>query len=179
MSAWTCRQSDRKAAAQIVPPRSRIPYWKGLGADSEEKREPVSDIDTAVVDSLKVLDPNRLIREADIDRRERRIARSRLTRSGQLVQVADPARNFFSPQTLRRITTPERLLMRTVLFGLLAIAGIAIATPVVSPASAQIKVETPVGDVKVGHEHDRDHRRCHTVTIRRHGGSVRRVRRCN
>jgi hypothetical protein len=27
------------------------PYWKGLGADSEEKREPVSDIDTVVVDS--------------------------------------------------------------------------------------------------------------------------------
>jgi hypothetical protein len=28
------------------------------GADSEEKREPVGDIDTAAVDSLKVLDPN-------------------------------------------------------------------------------------------------------------------------
>ena len=38
---------------------------RGLGADSEEKREPVSDIDIAVVDSLKVLDPNRPIREAD------------------------------------------------------------------------------------------------------------------
>ena len=36
------------------------------GADSEDKREPVSDIDTAVVDSLKVLDPERPIREADI-----------------------------------------------------------------------------------------------------------------
>ena len=34
--------------------------------DSEEKREPESDIDTAVVDSLKVLDPKRPIREADI-----------------------------------------------------------------------------------------------------------------
>ena len=30
----------------------------GLGAESEEKREPVSDIDTGVVDSLKVLDPD-------------------------------------------------------------------------------------------------------------------------
>ena len=30
---------------------------KGLGAESEEKREPVSDIDTGVVGSLKVLDP--------------------------------------------------------------------------------------------------------------------------
>ena len=39
---------------------------EGPGADSEEKHEPVSDIDTAVADSLKVLDPNRPIREADI-----------------------------------------------------------------------------------------------------------------
>ena len=38
---------------------------EGPCADSEEKREPVSDIDTAVVDSLKALDPKRPIREAD------------------------------------------------------------------------------------------------------------------
>src|SRR5471030_3229690 len=57
---------DGKAVPKIVPPRLRIPYWKGLGADSEEKREPASDIDTVVVDSLKVLDPGRPIREADI-----------------------------------------------------------------------------------------------------------------
>jgi hypothetical protein len=50
---------DGKAAPKIVPPRLRIPCWKGLGADSEEKREPVSDIDIEVVDSLKVLDPER------------------------------------------------------------------------------------------------------------------------
>ena len=68
MSAWTCRPSDGKAGPKIVPPRPRIPYWKGLGADSEEKREPASDIDTVVVDSLKVLDPERPIREADIGR---------------------------------------------------------------------------------------------------------------
>jgi len=36
---------------------------EGPSADSEEKREPASDIDTAVVDSLKVLDLNRPIRE--------------------------------------------------------------------------------------------------------------------
>ena len=36
------------------------------GADSEEKREPAGDIDAAAVDSLKALDPNRPIREADI-----------------------------------------------------------------------------------------------------------------
>jgi hypothetical protein len=39
------------------------------GADSEEKHEPVSDIDTVVVGSLKVLDPERPIREADMERR--------------------------------------------------------------------------------------------------------------
>ena len=37
-----------------------------LCADSGEKHEPVSDIDTAVAGSLKALDPNRPIREADI-----------------------------------------------------------------------------------------------------------------
>src|SRR6266404_2047462 len=67
MYAWTCRSTDGKAADKIVPPRLRIPYWKGPGAESEEKHEPVSDIDTATpVDSLKVLDPKRPIREADI-----------------------------------------------------------------------------------------------------------------
>jgi hypothetical protein len=44
----------------------KAPY-KGLGAESEEKREPVSDVDTGVADSLKVLDPEWPIREADID----------------------------------------------------------------------------------------------------------------
>ncbi|MGC1354804.1 MAG: hypothetical protein WA851_03210, partial [Xanthobacteraceae bacterium] len=43
------------------------PRWKGLGADSEEKHEPVSDIDTVVVGGLNALDPKRPIREADID----------------------------------------------------------------------------------------------------------------
>ena len=58
---------DGKAAQKIVPPRLRIPWWKGLGADSEEKHEPVSDIDTGVVDSLIVLDPKWPIREeADV-----------------------------------------------------------------------------------------------------------------
>jgi hypothetical protein len=46
----------------------KAPY-KVPGADSEEKHEPVSDIDTAAADSLKVLDPKRPIREADIERR--------------------------------------------------------------------------------------------------------------
>ena len=66
MSAWTYCLQDGKAAPKIVPPRLRIPSWRGLGADSEEKHEPASDIDTVVVDSLKALDPKRPIREADI-----------------------------------------------------------------------------------------------------------------
>ena len=69
MSTWTYRQSDGKAASKIVPPRLRIPCWKGLGADSEEKREPASDIDTVVVDSLKALDPKWPIREVDVGER--------------------------------------------------------------------------------------------------------------
>ncbi len=69
MTAWTRRcQSAGKAAQKIVPLRPRTPCWKGLSADSEEKREPVSDIETAKVDSLKVLDPKRPIREAVIPR---------------------------------------------------------------------------------------------------------------
>jgi hypothetical protein len=37
-------------------------------ADSEEKHEPVSDVDTAAAESLKALDPERPIGEADIGR---------------------------------------------------------------------------------------------------------------
>ena len=39
---------------------------EGPSADSEEKHEPVGDIDTVAMESLKALDPNRPIREADI-----------------------------------------------------------------------------------------------------------------
>ena len=46
---------------------SSNPMMEGPGADSEEKHEPVSDVDTAVADSLKVLDLKRPIREADVD----------------------------------------------------------------------------------------------------------------
>ena len=46
---------------------------------SEEKHEPASDIDTVSVDSLKALDPNWPIREADIAvRREVTIAKKPL-----------------------------------------------------------------------------------------------------
>ena len=66
MSAWTCRSSDGEADQKIVPPYLRIPSWKDLGADPEEKREPASGADTAIVDGLKALDPHRPIREADM-----------------------------------------------------------------------------------------------------------------
>ena len=56
----------------------KAPY-KGLGADPEEKHEPVSDIDTVLVDSLKALDPERPIREADIWRSARASRCSRLS----------------------------------------------------------------------------------------------------
>jgi len=39
---------------------------EGPCADSEEKREPVGDIDTEVVESLETLDPKWPIREADM-----------------------------------------------------------------------------------------------------------------
>ena len=39
---------------------------EGPGANSEEKHEPASYIDTALVDSLKALDPEGPIREADM-----------------------------------------------------------------------------------------------------------------
>jgi hypothetical protein len=83
--------------------------------------------------------------------------------------------------------------MRTILLGLLAVASIAIATPVV-PASAQVIVDTPVGGVRVGRDRDYDRYRyrdydspryrsyardCRTITIRRDDGSVRRIRRCD
>ena len=42
---------DGKAARKIVPPCSRTPWWKGLCADSEEKRGPASDINAVEVDS--------------------------------------------------------------------------------------------------------------------------------
>ena len=62
------------------------------GADSEEKREPVSDIDTAVADSLKVLDLKRPIREADIHWGDDRV------RFGPCVDGSGLARRIFTLQ---------------------------------------------------------------------------------
>ena len=80
--------------------------------------------------------------------------------------------------------------MRTMCYGLLAVAAIAIATP----ASAQLRIETPVGGVRVGTDRDYDRPRyqgttgysersydrgCRTIIVRRDDGSVRRIRRCD
>jgi hypothetical protein len=43
-----------------------VSFVRPPGADSGEKHEPASDIDTAVVDSLKVLDAEWPIREAEV-----------------------------------------------------------------------------------------------------------------
>jgi hypothetical protein len=58
---WRSRPKDWSASFSN-------PMMERPGADSEEKREPVSDIDTVSMGSLKALDPNRPIREADMPR---------------------------------------------------------------------------------------------------------------
>ena len=39
MSVWTYRSSNGKAAQKIVPPRSRIPRWKGPRRPAENEAE--------------------------------------------------------------------------------------------------------------------------------------------
>ena len=63
MSAWTCRRQGR---AKDCSTSFSNPMMEGPSAESVAKRQPASDIDAAVVDSLKALDLNRPIREADI-----------------------------------------------------------------------------------------------------------------
>jgi hypothetical protein len=74
------RPSDVLRNHAALPPSLRVPIaWideggvlkvgprsGGPSAESEEKHEPVSDIDTAVVDSLKALDLEWPIREATL-----------------------------------------------------------------------------------------------------------------
>jgi hypothetical protein len=84
----------------------KAPY-KGLGADSEEKQEPVSDIDTEAVDSLKVLDPNRPIREATkfcsaAKRRYGPLAANGACPSGGMCAAQSPISKLTSCQGRRR-----------------------------------------------------------------------------
>ena len=66
---WLARSNQETDAGKHALPclTQKAPY-KGLGADSVEKHEPASDIGTAAADSLIALDPNRPIREADLER---------------------------------------------------------------------------------------------------------------
>jgi hypothetical protein len=57
-----CRRCGQFVFPQLLRPLVHA-RGQGPGADSEEKHEPVSDIDTIAVDSLKALDPKRPIRE--------------------------------------------------------------------------------------------------------------------
>src|SRR5947207_12730558 len=67
LSVPSCSKHEGKRCAALANSLTKKAPYKGLGADSEEKREPASDIETAEVDSLKVLDPEWPIREADIE----------------------------------------------------------------------------------------------------------------
>src|ERR1043165_869654 len=91
---------------------------------------------------------------------------------------------------------PQR---RSAMKTLLISAAALLTAAVVTPAFAQIAVDTPVGGVRIGepgYRHYRDHDRpvirerriyrergvrlnCRTVTIERDDGSMRRIRRCD
>jgi hypothetical protein len=82
---------------------------------------------------------------------------------------------------------------------LLISAAALVTAAIVTPASAQFAVDTPVGGVRIGepgYRHYRDYdrpfvrerriyrergvgMRCRTVTIERDDGSMRRIRRCD
>src|SRR5262245_38680251 len=66
MSAWTYRRLTARPPKRLFRLVLESHDGRAPGADSEEKHEPVSDIDTVVVDSLKALDPEWPIREADM-----------------------------------------------------------------------------------------------------------------
>jgi hypothetical protein len=67
MSAWTYRQLPVRPPLRsfhlVLEPHD----GRAFGADSGEKHEPAGDIDTPIRDSQIALDPNRPIREADIE----------------------------------------------------------------------------------------------------------------
>ena len=67
MSAWTCVTLTARPSQRLFRLVFESHDARGLGADSVEKHEPVSDIDTVLVGSLKALDPKRPSREADVN----------------------------------------------------------------------------------------------------------------
>jgi hypothetical protein len=77
----TAEMALHNSAKIVKAESSSNPMMKGLGADSEEKHEPVSDIDTVVVvDSLKALDTKRprRHRESEVTARHPRVAINQL-----------------------------------------------------------------------------------------------------
>ena len=66
MSAWTRRSSTARPTNRLFRLVLESHDGKAPVPISEEKHEPASDIDIALMDSLKVLDPEGPIREADI-----------------------------------------------------------------------------------------------------------------
>ena len=92
----------KRCAALANSLTKKAPY-KGLGADSEEKHEPVSDIDTVLVDSLKALDPKRPIREADISRPQHRCPRSLRISPAH----SSPAAHAAAPRESRALDRPQ------------------------------------------------------------------------
>src|SRR2546421_11370896 len=99
MSAWTyrltARPPDRLFHLVLESHDGRAP-----GADSEEKHEPVSDIDTVVVDSLKALDPEWPIREADVNAS----SRQRFVTAGPLFAI----NGLFPPSKSERYSISRR-----------------------------------------------------------------------
>ena len=66
MSAGPTVSPTARPPNRLVHPVLEPHDGRAQEPNSGEKHEPASDIDTAAVDSLKALDPNRPIREADI-----------------------------------------------------------------------------------------------------------------
>ena len=66
MSAWTCRHVTARPTQRLFRLVLESHTGRAFCVESEEKHEPVSDIDTVLVDGLKALDLNRPIREADM-----------------------------------------------------------------------------------------------------------------
>src|SRR5258708_15979066 len=56
LSVPSCSKHEGKRCAALANSLTKKAPYKGLGAESEEKRGPASDIDTGVVDGLKVLE---------------------------------------------------------------------------------------------------------------------------
>ena len=67
MSAWSRRSFDGKAAQRLLHLVLESHGGRALVPIPKRSASPRPDVDTAAVVSLKVLDPNRPIREADMD----------------------------------------------------------------------------------------------------------------